>query len=244
MKRIMLFGVLLMGLAFGRVQAAAPDNPEGVFVISQYLIEVNEVGAETTRVTGTNLTSQENPPTLSSIIDEEGLSIGNLHLSIESNGQLLANGSPDFQSEEGFRVVSAPRVVLPEGEEATLRSGSTSQYMVRQPDGDFRLEAVDPDNDAGMKLNMTVHSVDDVGQSRPLVDLEYSASTTFMVGRDPIPGVGLDIGPPVFETRRVETRLRIPLNRWVFLHTVTAREAGDGSTSRLITLVKIEERVK
>lgn len=244
MKNRWVFGVLMvLGwiLAAGAVSA---EEAGKAFVISQYLIEIDGGGNGVITVRGSNIQGRGESPVVSSIIDEKGLSVGKLFLSVAPDGGLLANGSPVFQPEDGFRVISAPRIVVAEGEEAKLRSGTVSnvQYMDRQPDGDFSLRTVEPGLEPGMMMRLIVRSVQDGDGSVAEVELEYGVKATFMVGRDPIPEVRLEIGKPVFETREAETRLRVPLNRWMLLHSITGKDGSNGDSTRLISMIQIEEK--
>ncbi len=244
MKNRWVVGVLVV-LGWAAAAGAIFAEEEGkTYVISQYLIEVEGTDDGVVTLRGSNIQWRGETPLFSSIIDEKGLRIGKLFLSVGPAGRLLANGSPDFRPEDGFRLISAPRMVVVEGQEAKLRSGMVSnvQYMDRQPNGDFSLRTVEPGMEAGMMMRLIVRSVKDGDDSVVEVELEYGVKATFMVGRDPIPEVRLEIGKPIFETQEVETRIRVPLDRWIFLHSVTAKGESGGEESRLVAILRIEEK--
>jgi hypothetical protein len=96
--------------------------------------------------------------------------------------------------------------------------------------------------EAGMVMKVTVRSLDEPASSGNLVDLDYSIKTTFLVGRVSYPDVDLDIGKPIFETREAQTRLRVRLNQWMLLQSITAKDGPNGDTTLLIVMMRILEK--
>ncbi|MCD4750765.1 MAG: hypothetical protein K8R59_15440, partial [Thermoanaerobaculales bacterium] len=181
------------------------------------------------------------PDSLAILQDDQKIEVGRLVLSVGPSGELLANGSPDFKAEAGFRVISQPRVSTKNGSLAIIRTGLKSrlQYMVRQPDGDFRLMTSDPEPRAGMEIKVIPRVPDEPSVADATIDLEYSSKTTFLVGRVEYPDVELDIGEPLFLTRETETSRYVPLNRWMLIQSTRGKEASDGATTQLITMMRI-----
>jgi len=231
----------------GCVVVAWAGSAEGAgknFVLEQYLIEAEDVEGKGIRLMSSDTTRQPPPGQLVTLAEDQKLLVGGLALTVGPSGGLLGNDTWNFQPEVGFRVVSAPRIIIPEGELGTLRIGMAAQlqYMVRQPDGGFRLETAEPESEAGMVMKVTVRSLDEPASSGNLVDLDYSIKTTFLVGRVTYPDVDLEIGKPIFETREAQTRLRVNLNQWMLLQSISAKDGPKGNTTLLIVMMRILEK--
>lgn len=230
----------------GCVIVAWAGSAEGAgrnFVLEQHLIEVEDIEAQGIRLVKSETMSQPPPGELVTLGEDQELLVGSLTLTVDPSGGLLGNDTWNFQPEVGFRLVSSPRIPVVEGQEGTLRSGLVShlQYMVRKTNGDFRLETADPDPRAGMAINVIVRSLDEPEISDNQVDLDCSIKTTFLVGRVKYPDVDLEIGKPVFETRESQTRLRVPLNQWLLLQSIAAKDGPNGDTTLLIVMMRILE---
>ncbi len=233
-------GLILTGVvAVARTEE--PTVTKRFFIISHYVIEIDGEDNGTIEVRGSELSFRSG---LTLLTGDQRLKVGDLTLSLGPAGELLGNGTPDFQPENGFRVISAPQMVIVEGGEGTLRMATVSgfQYMERQPDGGFRLQTVSPESETGMKMRLVVRPPGEIQERSDQVDLEYEVKTTYMVGRERIPDVNLEIGKPVFETQKVENRLRVPMNTWMLLHSIKAKDVSDGSPTQLVVMMKIAER--
>ena len=240
---LMICGLILCG-SVAVIWAGSAEASGRNFVLEQYLIEVEDIEGNGIRLVDTDTGFQPPPGQLVILAKDKKLLVGNLALTVGPSGELLGNETWNFQPEVGFRVVSAPRIIIPEGEQGTLRIGMASQlqYMVRQSDGDFRLEIAEPDAEAGMVMKVTVRSLDEPASSGNLVDLDYSIKTTFLVGRVSYPDIDLEIGKPIFETRETQTRLRVKLNQWMLLQSIAAKDGSDGDTTLLIVMMRIVEK--
>ncbi len=239
---LMICGLILCGCV-AAVWAGPEGEPGRNFVLEQYLIEVEDSEGKGIRLVNGDTWFYPEPGKLVTLAEDQKLLVGSLTLTVAPSGQLLGNDTWNFQPEVGFRLVSAPRILVPDGQEGAMRSGLVShlQYMVRQPDGDFRLETADPDPKAGMVMKVTVRSLDEPASTGDQVDLEYSVKTTFLVGRVRYPDVDLEIGKPVFETREAQTRLRVLMNQWMLLQSIAANDGSNGDTTLLIVMMRIVE---
>ncbi|MCA9254501.1 MAG: hypothetical protein KDA33_02640 [Phycisphaerales bacterium] len=110
---------------------------------------------------------------------------------------------------ETLKALAAPRLLVNSGQTASFCSGSERQYL--EKDGDcLRLRSTAQDESdpifgmaEGTSLEVCATLQDDgVIRIEPFV-FQYR----FMVGREPIEGVALDVGRPIIRTRRMSTSL-------------------------------------
>jgi hypothetical protein len=126
--------------------------------------------------------------------------------------------------ELGATVLSAPRINLPPGSQANVISQARIQYFTPGEDGCYQLQEPEPGEPGvipGVSLELQLQELPD-GPGRR-VRLSYTARVTVLTGREPLPGVILDVGPPILHTQAAQTTLEVLCGRW-FLASVSQLE--------------------
>jgi hypothetical protein len=155
---------------------------------------------------------------------------------VRANGEKLDIDAVEGAS-RGLDVLAAPRVTVVAGQEAAIRIGTTGpHYFVPAQEGTYRHMRVE--EDIGTDLKVIVDTVPgDPG--RAALSLDFSLRE--IVGREPLPGVDLDVGPPIVRSREMKTTVTTRLGEWLCLGTGTASD-GQGPTPRhgpLFILVRV-----
>lgn len=137
----------------------------------------------------------------------------------------------------GLDVLAAPRVTVRAGQEAAIRIGTTGpHYFVPTQEGTYRHMRVE--EDIGTDLKVIADTVPG-DPDRAALSLDFCLRE--IVGREPLPGVDLDVGPPIVHSRKVKTTVTARLGDWLCLGTGTASDAR-GSAPRhgpLFILVRV-----
>ncbi len=140
-------------------------------------------------------------------------------------------------SSRGLDVLAAPRVMVRAGQRAAIRIGTTGpHYFVPAQEGTYRHMRVE--EDIGTDLKVIVDTVPG-HPDRAALDLDFSLRE--IVGREPLPGIDLDVGPPIVRSREMKTTVTTRLGEWLCLGTGTA-SAAPGSAPRhgpLFVLVRV-----
>jgi len=113
-----------------------------------------------------------------------------------------------LRSHPSATVLAAPRVLVTGGATATIQTMTRQTFQYLEPQGEdaFRLVTTSP-KELGVEITVTVLRGEGGGDVFRLAPLE--AKSTTMDGREPIPGVNLDAGRPIINSRsvRIETRV-------------------------------------
>lgn len=107
-------------------------------------------------------------------------------------------------------VLSRPQVKALLGQPAQIQVGKElpqMAYLVRTGKKTFELREVVAKPTLGLTISLTAQSVADDPDQIEISPL--AISTTTLDGREPIPGVDLDVGKPIFSTRKLETSMTL-----------------------------------
>lgn len=107
-------------------------------------------------------------------------------------------------------VLSRPHVKSPLGQAAEIQVSCEPPqiaYLVRTGDKTFELREAAAQPTLGVTISLTAQS--DAENPGQIEILPLKASTTTFDGREPVPGVDLDIGKPIISTRSLETSIRM-----------------------------------
>jgi len=114
------------------------------------------------------------------------------------------------QHAEFFHVVSCPQITTRVGQSATIQISATPTpvpYLVRTGEKTFELRESAPGVQLGIRIEVTVQPVP--GDADRLIVSPIKISMTTLDGREPIPGVDLEIGKPIVSTRTLETSITV-----------------------------------
>lgn len=114
-------------------------------------------------------------------------------------------GTPREAPSPPWDVISAPRVIMPLGQEAMVSVGRPVEYLTRDDDGCLRVESTESVTE-GMELRLTASKLLEKGIRFTGIQLKV----TRVEARQPIEGVPFDVGRPILDTR--ETQLDMTLD--------------------------------
>ncbi|MBI4558020.1 MAG: hypothetical protein HY706_10605 [Candidatus Hydrogenedentes bacterium] len=206
---LMLIATMLAGI---------PLTSNAQETITQFKVELRMYQV-TTRITGNGLTSQTLPGIngLLHVIHEK---LGETELVMDGK-QLTWNGA-DAPSDKNISISANPVVITIENKKASIEivKDGPVQYFARTPDGHFELQALndeDPRNKLGIVIGLTPRRVE--GKPDEL-NCDFSFHSSWIKGREPLEGVGLDVGKPILETVTAEGPLGARLGEWVCYRTI------------------------
>lgn len=166
---------------------------------------------------------------------------GGLTMSLDDD-VITWNGDTDPPDESGIEVLAAPQLAVWNGQEAELRiSSGALEYFERQEDGRFALRRTPEDQQPGLTLAATVHADKAAGA----VTLDCRLRIVRCTKRLPLPGVSLDVGPPVIEQQETRTSVVLNPGDWCLLSGLASGAppkvgASDGGDAHgLLVLVRV-----
>lgn len=123
---------------------------------------------------------------------------------------LTWNGQPCPDNPRIIQLAT-PKIITREGEDATLAVGSKMpvQYMNRQPEGLFELQALEPDI-AGLSLSLTPVNTG----ADNLLSCDLSFTYSWVKEREQIKGVNLEVGRPAIGKAAGEGAVQMRLGEW------------------------------
>jgi|ERR1017187_6491306 hypothetical protein len=138
-------------------------------------------------------------------------------------------------------VLSTPTIIIMSGQEAVIRvSEKPTQYFVKQSDGSFQLHQMDPQHEPGLGLTVTVTSEDNNGIVTIKAKIEFSS----IQKRVEIPGVALDVGPPVVTSHIQQFNSALKLGAWMVSSLSGYVSPDPNNSNRAILVLMRVRRVK
>jgi hypothetical protein len=222
-------GVFATCLAFVlAASGGASDDPD------RYVIETQVIVTDRSFTMEAHSASTDTE--VVSVGDVDTMTIGDEELDLAADWIWGSEAGPPEDS--GIELLTAPRMVVPAGERAQLRSGAAVQYLEQRDDDCFTLETLSPEASPGVYLEVKPVAgprQDDL----ETVDLDYMLRVSTIAGREVIPGVGLDVGRPTIQTKEVSSRHRCTVGRWSLLTTHISRDPNEPETDKLIVLIRV-----
>jgi hypothetical protein len=114
------------------------------------------------------------------------------------------------QNADSLDVLSAPTIRMVVGQTSSIEVSSGDlqlPYFVRTGEKTFALTYSTADTRLGIRIQLGVRPVR--GQDDKLSVSPIKISMTTLDGREPVDGVDLDIGKPIFSTRTLETSMTV-----------------------------------
>lgn len=150
------------------------------------------------------------------------------HLTMSLDGDVITwNGESEPPEASGIEVLSAPQLAVLDGKNAELRIDSGPlEYFEREEDGRFALRTTSDSEQPGLTLAATVHADGAAGA----VKLDCSLRIVRCTRRLPLPGVALDVGPPVITQQETRTSVLLDPGDWCLLggHSMESASARSG----------------
>lgn len=200
--------------------AALPAIASGPDRSQQYQIEI-KLYQVFTNVTGDGLTSQTLPGVNGSyqVLHE---SLDGVKLAMEG-GSLTWDGK-EAPDDPRIKQVSAPRIVTPEGMQATIvmQNEEELQYFERKDNGLFELKTHESKGGPiGVQIELTPRPVE---QDPARLDCGFAFRYTWVKDREPIEGVALSVGKPIVESAASEGSIGCRLGEWSCYRTILSGE--------------------
>ena len=139
-----------------------------------------------------------------------------------------------WSAQKGVDIMSLPSIAAPEDEKSVIRIQSKVEYFERTKDGNFALKSLPEDESAGVRLNYTAKAADKGSVS---VDIALQINT--LSDREKISEVSLDVGRPVMETQKVQTKVTMPFGQWRWIATQKLQDIDSGKHEHLLILFKV-----
>jgi hypothetical protein len=166
--------------------------------------------------------------------------IGDLRLEI--GDELSWNGEAEPPPGSGVELVAAPRVGTLVGREAKVSmTEGPAEFFESSEGGCYRLATLKPEGSPGLYIAMTPQAVAD--HSSDAIDLDFSLRVVTITSRQPLPGVGLDVGRPVIGTQELTSRFRLTQGRWSLLSGHRVSDLANPEGDYLLVLVRPTVRV-
>lgn len=113
----------------------------------------------------------------------------------------------EIASDPQARIISAPTLSVIEKQEATVYVASQAVFEYLVPLGDKTFEARNTEpQELGIRLSLVVNPAD---EEEAVVLSPLQVEVTSLDGREPVKGLGLDVGKPIVSTRSIKTSLPI-----------------------------------
>jgi hypothetical protein len=108
-----------------------------------------------------------------------------------------------IQANPDLRILSQPMLLVLDEHEAAVHVASQQvfEYLVPIGDGKFEVRKTEP-QELGIRLTFVVNPADD---PEAVVLSPVQIEVTSLDGREPVNGLGLDVGKPIISTRSIET---------------------------------------
>jgi hypothetical protein len=129
-------------------------------------------------------------------------------------GELRETGRPgileSLKQHAELDILSSPEITTVLGQAVTIEVSATADripYLVRTGEKTFEMREAKPDARLGIRIQLTPQPVADEPGLVRMSPVKISITT--LDGREPIPGVDLDIGKPIVSTRTLETSITL-----------------------------------
>lgn len=139
-------------------------------------------------------------------------------------------------SQEGVTIVSAPKVTTLGGRQAQVFVSQVApQYF--EPSGEgYVLKTLAPEDAPGLMVDVIIQEL--AGDRDSSARLDLGVRMTIVKDRMELPGVQLDVGQPILESRTVEASLDLSLGRWVYLKSSEFETVNSSNINAFIVLAK------
>ncbi len=218
--------------------AAQAGTPAPAFVASiQVLSAQSSEGAPLKVATGHGAMSLPAGSSSFAAADVRSFEVGGVTIALD--GTVTYDGASTPPEGSAVQLLSAPRIVTPAGQTVSVRSGSQGgQYFEAGDDGCYRLREVPPAEQPGLRLELELDPVS--GSSSPQVRVVHNLELVTLSGREPLPGVLLEVGRPRTRKASFNSNMTIDLGSWNLLGMFRAVGAADGGQGLLLVLLKVE----
>jgi type II secretory pathway component GspD/PulD (secretin) len=124
-------------------------------------------------------------------------------------GQLVTEILQRLSKLNEIQILSRPQIRALSGHSASVTVGTVNKpipYLVRKSETTFELKHFTPENQLGISIDVTANAVEDAAE---IELMSLKVATTTLDGREEIPGLNIDIGLPLVNTRSLQTSMKI-----------------------------------
>lgn len=133
-----------------------------------------------------------------------------------------------------WSILSTPTIISKAGQEAVIRvSQKPIQFFTKRSDGSFQLQQLDAEREPGLGLTVTVSEY-----TNGIVKLQTKVELRSIRKRLEIPGVTLDVGTPIVNSRTQQFNTMLKLGAWV-VSSLPGDVPSDPSNSDRAVLILI-----
>lgn len=129
-------------------------------------------------------------------------------ISVRSGANQFTIGEDGLLSQPGdgssppWKVLAAPRIAMPLGQDASVSVGREVPFMLRRDDGCLSVET-SPDIVEGFSISLKAEKTDEQGIHFSAVEVRCSR----VAGRQPLDGVPFEVGRPILDVRQTRSDL-------------------------------------
>jgi hypothetical protein len=219
--------------------AAALEGPEQTYQIDANIIAIDAgQGRECTVVCDSSEYKLQDEGGVASFSQIRELVCGDVRVTTSDNGTLLWNDAENPPAGSALELISSPRMVVVPGKKVIVNSGSCLEYFSPGTDGSYRHGITGPDESPGLRLGATVTAHEEAADRYAILDVELRLAV--LEGREDLPGINLDVGPPLIRVQETGTSLLLALDEWHLVsgHLVTGADGGAGDFLLVLLRVK------
>lgn len=204
-----VFGILFPSLWIGfpgPLQAAAPAAASGAGgPILVEAIVFTSSGGPAPSVQG-SAPAEDSGPTVWAGVDR--IQLGDVTLSLGK--EPLWNGQSMPPEGSGIQILSMPRLEVRPGAKAVVRSSSSPvQYLEAASADCYVLKTLPVEDGPGVRLEIQP------SLRGARISSAVTATVRYVSRRQPIPGVDLDVGPPILSTRELRATVAAEPGTWL-----------------------------
>ena len=205
---------LLVAVTLASVGASGSDGEQEAYLIEARILKVpSSPPWRQITVNAARVTTIASPAPAFLLGKGRAIDFGGVTMSLDGD-VITWNGDPGSSSGSAIEVLAAPQLAVLSGQNAELKiSSGALEYFERQEDGRFALRRTSDAQQPGVTLAATVHA----DKAADAVTLDCHLRIVRCTKRLPLPGVSLDVGPPVIAQQETRTSVVLNLGEWCLL---------------------------
>jgi len=230
-QRLIVF--VAVGLALCATATVGGDRSADTYLMEFQIVVTNKQQIE---IQSSAITSDGN---LTTATEVSLMRIGDMTLDFDA--EFLWDGRSVPPEDAGITVLSMPQLIVPAGEKATVRSGSSGQvqFLERQEGDCYKIQSLPPEFAPGVFIEVVprIAQPDDPPNT---VRLDLSLEVTVVTTREILPGVNLDVGRPNLIKQESYTKdHRFRLDRWNLMTTHLSRDLANPNQETLVVFLRV-----
>ena len=81
-------------------------------------------------------------------------------------------------------------------------------------------------------------------ENKSQISIKIDLQVNTLTDREKLPGVSLDIGRPLMQTRRIQTQMVIQLGQWMWLRGEQLQDVASGKREHLLILLRVTREIQ